>query len=62
VRFGERWVTPPLDAGCLPGIERGVLLESGAVAEAVIPAGRLSAADEIQVVNSVRLRRRAVLC
>jgi len=62
VRFGERWITPPLDAGCLPGIERAALVESGAVTEAVIPVDRLAAADEIEVVNSVRLRRPAVLC
>jgi len=28
----------------------------------VIPVDRLAAADEIEVVNSVRLRRPAVLC
>jgi para-aminobenzoate synthetase/4-amino-4-deoxychorismate lyase len=61
VRIGGRWVTPPLASGCLPGVERARMLESGEVSEAVVRAGDLHRADEIQVVNSVRLRRPAVL-
>jgi para-aminobenzoate synthetase/4-amino-4-deoxychorismate lyase len=61
VRFGESWVTPPLDAGCLPGVYRAQLLASGAIAEAPIPVGDLTAADDIALINSVRGWRRAVV-
>jgi para-aminobenzoate synthetase/4-amino-4-deoxychorismate lyase len=61
VRFGDVWLTPPLEAGCLPGVYRSELLERGAIEEARIPIGDLTAADDIAVVNSVRGWRRAVV-
>ena len=56
-----RWVTPPLDAGCLPGIERSNLLADGTFEEGVVTLDDLVSATSIEVVNSVRGRRRAVL-
>jgi len=61
VRIGNEWRTPPVSAGCLPGIERERLLEAGEVREVPVTIEELMTADEIHVINSVRLRRRAVL-
>ena len=61
LRKGSSWLTPALSCGLLPGIQRAVLLESGAVTEALLGFEDLAAADEIVLVNSVRLRRAATL-
>jgi para-aminobenzoate synthetase/4-amino-4-deoxychorismate lyase len=61
VRLGGRWWTPPTSSGCLPGVERGRLLEAGRLHERVLTAADLSAADEIAVLNSLRGWRRAEL-
>ena len=53
-RFGQVWVTPPLEDGLLPGIWRAhYLLETGAVRRS-LGLAELLAADEIVVGNSVR--------
>ena len=57
----RRWVTPPLDAGLLPGCERAALLAEGALQEAIITLGALRQAKEIAFVNSVRGWKRAEL-
>ncbi len=49
-----QWVTPPVDAGCLPGIHRQVLLAKGEVVERPLPLADLRAAAEVALVNSVR--------
>ena len=54
VRLGERWVTPPLDAGLLPGCERAALLADGTLAEPASRVEELEAAAEIAFLNSVR--------
>lgn len=54
VRFGDTWWTPDVGSGCLPGVYRGALLESGRIAERTIPRGDLLGADEIALVDSVR--------
>jgi len=61
VRFGEVWLTPSLDCGCLPGVYRAALLARGDIAEASIPIGDLAAADDIALINSVRGWRRVVV-
>lgn len=61
VRLGEEWLTPPLEAGCLPGVYRGDLLDRGLLLERPVPIDALLAADEIAVLNSVRGRRLAKL-
>ncbi len=54
VKLDGRWVTPPLDSGCLPGIERQVLLDKGRLEERVVTVAELKSADEIAVINSLR--------
>jgi para-aminobenzoate synthetase/4-amino-4-deoxychorismate lyase len=58
VRFGDVWLTPPLDSGCLPGVYRAELLGRGYLEEAPIPMGDLAAAGDIALINSVRGWRR----
>jgi para-aminobenzoate synthetase/4-amino-4-deoxychorismate lyase len=61
VHLDGRWLTPPLDSGCLPGVGRAVLLDEGLVEEGEIAVERLPDADAIEVVNAVRGRRPATL-
>ena len=63
LRFGEEWLTPPLSAGVLPGVMRGVLLSAPAwhAREAVIQRAMLEQADDIVVCNALRGPLRAVL-
>jgi para-aminobenzoate synthetase/4-amino-4-deoxychorismate lyase len=60
-RLEGRWCTPPLDSGCLPGVYRERLLEEETVVERRLTPADLRAAEDLAVVNSVRLWRRAVL-
>ena len=55
VRIGGRWWTPPLAAGCLPGVYRGALLADGTLAERPIPVEELGHAEAVAVLSSVRL-------
>lgn len=57
--FGEQVVTPPLSAGCLPGITREVLLQEIRVPgirieEQVLTPTDLEAADEVFITSSTR--------
>ena len=61
VRLGGRWWTPPLDSGLLPGVYRTVLLREGKLAERPIRIEDLAAAEEVALVSSVRLWRKAAL-
>ena len=61
VRCEGRWWTPPLDSGLLPGVERARLVETGRLAERVLTAADLAAAEEVAVVNSLRGWRPAVV-
>jgi para-aminobenzoate synthetase / 4-amino-4-deoxychorismate lyase len=61
VRDGDRWLTPPLDDGLLPGCERAALLADGTIEEQPIAIGELERADEVAFVNSVRGWKRAVV-
>lgn len=61
VRLGGRWWTPPLASGCLPGVYRAELLARGEIAERVIHSGDLERAEEIALLNAVRLWRPAEL-
>ena len=59
---GERWYTPPLDCGVLPGIYRRHVLETNAVAsEKVLQLEDLKSADEIYICNAVRGMRKVEL-
>jgi para-aminobenzoate synthetase/4-amino-4-deoxychorismate lyase len=61
VLLDGRWWTPPVTAGCLPGVERGRLLETGRLAERDLTSGDLFRADALAVVSSLRGWRPAVL-
>jgi len=63
VRVKGRWYTPPLSAGLLPGVMRGVLLDDPAWNAIEVPITRetLSRAQEIVVCNALRGPLRAVL-
>jgi para-aminobenzoate synthetase/4-amino-4-deoxychorismate lyase len=61
VRLDGRWWTPPLTAGCLPGVERGRLVELGELAERTLYPADLTSADDLAVLNSLRGWRPAVL-
>ena len=54
VHLEERWVTPPLTAGCLPGVERAAAIEAGLLSEAPITIDDLERADGIARLNSLR--------
>ena len=63
VRIGERWYTPPLSAGVLPGVMRSVLLDDPTWNAIEVPISRatLLRAREIVVCNALRGPLRAVL-
>jgi para-aminobenzoate synthetase/4-amino-4-deoxychorismate lyase len=56
VRLGGRLVTPPVNAGLLPGVLRQELVRSGEVIERHVPLGALVKADAVWFVNSARGR------
>jgi para-aminobenzoate synthetase / 4-amino-4-deoxychorismate lyase len=59
--IGERWYTPPVESGCLPGVERGRLLDTGRLHERVLTLDDLAVAAEIALVSSLRGWRSARL-
>jgi para-aminobenzoate synthetase/4-amino-4-deoxychorismate lyase len=61
VRIAGRWLTPPLDSGCLPGVGRACALDDGTLLESPITVADLRGAEEIAVLSSLRGWRRAVL-
>ncbi len=61
VRLDGRWWTPPLSAGCLPGVARGRLVEEGRLRERDLAPEDLRRAEDLAVVSSLRGRRPAVL-
>jgi branched-chain amino acid aminotransferase len=52
--WGGRLVTPPLSAGCLAGVTRGLLLEWADVIEADVPLEALADADEAFLASTTR--------
>jgi para-aminobenzoate synthetase/4-amino-4-deoxychorismate lyase len=60
-RIDGRWVTPPLDAGLLPGIGRAIALEKGRLSEGVLTIEDVRTADEIALISDSRGWRRAIL-
>lgn len=60
-RIEGRWWTPPVEAGCLPGVERGRLLDEGTVAERALTLQDLRDGEALAVVSSLRGWRPAVL-
>lgn len=54
VRFGDKWLTPPVECGLLPGTRRAALLVAGKIQTRIITRDELNQADEIAFINSVR--------
>ena len=61
VRFGDAWVTPPVDSGLLPGTRRAAMVAAGELVERVVTIDELRASDEIALVSSARGWRSAVI-
>ena len=61
VRLDGVWVTPPVDAGLLPGTYRNVLLREGRMTERPVTVDELRGAVELALVSSVRGWRPAAL-
>ena len=55
------WVTPPIDAGLLPGTYRTVLLREGRLIERPVTVDELRGTGDLALVSSVRGWRPAVL-
>ena len=60
-RIGDRWFTPPLSAGGLPGVGRAALLADGVIAERSLTVDQLRSVDELHLVSALRGRRAAHL-
>lgn len=61
VQLDGSWYTPPLDAGCLPGVERGYLLEYGQLHERTLAPSDLHHATALAVLSSLRGWQPAIL-
>lgn len=48
------WLTPPVDSGCLPGVQRADLLDRGQVEERVLTLKDLHDAENIRLSNALR--------
>ncbi|GAA4684645.1 aminodeoxychorismate synthase component I [Pseudonocardia yuanmonensis] len=60
-RIDGTWWTPPLGSGCLPGVERGLLVAAGRLRERALRPGDLLRAEELALVSSLRGWRQATL-
>jgi para-aminobenzoate synthetase / 4-amino-4-deoxychorismate lyase len=54
VRLNGRWSTPPLDAGLLPGVMRGVLIEELDAEERTLTREDLDRAESLMICNALR--------
>jgi para-aminobenzoate synthetase/4-amino-4-deoxychorismate lyase len=54
VKLDGRWNTPPLDAGLLPGVMRGVLLEELNADERTLTLDDLNRAESLTICNALR--------
>jgi para-aminobenzoate synthetase / 4-amino-4-deoxychorismate lyase len=61
LKIDGRWWTPPLESGCLPGVERARLLEVGRLQERVLHVADLGQAEGVAVLSSLRGWRAAEL-
>lgn len=53
----NRFATPPVSEGALPGVARAVLLRTGLLQEECLARERLRAADAVYLINSLSVRR-----
>jgi para-aminobenzoate synthetase/4-amino-4-deoxychorismate lyase len=61
IRLDGAWYTPPLAAGCLPGVERAHLVREGRLRERVLLVEHLRSNEGLAVVSSLRGWRPAAL-
>jgi para-aminobenzoate synthetase/4-amino-4-deoxychorismate lyase len=54
VKLDGRWWTPPIEAGVLPGVMRGVLIDELGAAERTITREELERAEALMVSNALR--------
>jgi para-aminobenzoate synthetase / 4-amino-4-deoxychorismate lyase len=54
VKLNGRWSTPPLDAGLLPGVMRGVLIEELDAEERTLTRADLDRAESLMICNALR--------
>ncbi|MGE8686812.1 MAG: aminotransferase class IV family protein [Achromobacter sp.] len=54
LRMDGDWYTPPVDSGCLPGVQRAELLDTGRVEARVLTLADLHAAEEVRLSNALR--------
>ncbi len=60
-RLGDKWVTPSVESGLLPGVRRRLEMERREIEEKPLTLDDLDAADELAVSNAVRGWRNAQL-
>jgi para-aminobenzoate synthetase/4-amino-4-deoxychorismate lyase len=60
-RIGDRWITPPVACGLLPGVARAHLLRKGVLEEGVLTRALLAEAEALALFNAVRGWQPAVL-
>ncbi|MGY1634073.1 aminodeoxychorismate synthase component I [Geodermatophilus sp. SYSU D01186] len=61
VRIDGQWWTPPVESGCLPGVERARLIAAGRLRERVLSVADLDRAEGVAVLSSLRGWRAARL-
>jgi para-aminobenzoate synthetase / 4-amino-4-deoxychorismate lyase len=61
-RIYGRWITPPIEAGLLPGIGRAVALDSGELTERTLTIEEVRSATDVALISDSRGWRRAELC
>lgn len=58
----DRWVTPSLQVGCLPGVARRLLVEEGKIVEGEILATDIKVGEILLLFNAVEGARLGKLC
>jgi len=58
----DRWVTPPLQVGCLPGIARRLLMEEGKIVEGEISVTDIKVGEILLLFNAVEGARLGKIC
>jgi len=54
LQLGGKWFTPPIDCGCLPGVQRTELLERGLVEERLLYEDDFPRARGVRLSNALR--------
>lgn len=54
LQLAGKWFTPPIECGCLPGVQRAALLDAGLVEERLLYADDFPRARRIRLSNALR--------